>query len=106
MNDDLQSYFDYYAKGVKNDWENTTPPVRLSLLGFESGGGIAKTIIERPEKSWPLERQELRTLYLDASSGKLVKERPSTESSITYQAHHLTDSAVSIYHAHVRKHTY
>jgi uncharacterized protein len=93
MNDDLQKYFDYYAKGIKNGWEKT-PRIRLSLLGFENGGGEAKTIIERPETSYPLEREQLRTLYLDASSRRLVEDKPEKEDGITYEAHHLTDSAV------------
>jgi hypothetical protein len=95
MSDDLQRYYDRYAKGIKNGWEETTPPVRLSLLAFEGGGGAGKTILERPESSWPLEREEARTFYLDSKTGTLVKERPAHESSVTYEAHHLTDSAVS-----------
>jgi uncharacterized protein len=95
MNDDLQRYFDFYAKGIQNGWEEETPPVRLSLLGFESGGSTAKTIVERPEKSWPLDRQEMRTFYLDNATATLVKERPGEEVSSSYDAHHLTDSKVS-----------
>lgn len=93
INDDLQKYFDRFAKGIKNGWDDSTPPVRLSLLGFESGGGITKTIVERAETSYPLEREELRIFYLDGASGKLFTDRPSAESIITYEAHHLTDSA-------------
>ncbi|KAK2051139.1 alpha/beta-hydrolase [Colletotrichum caudatum] len=31
--DDLQRFFDWYLKGIENDWEQT-PPVRLAVLGF------------------------------------------------------------------------
>lgn len=31
--DDLQKFFDYYLKGVKNDWTHT-PTVRVSLLRY------------------------------------------------------------------------
>ena len=33
-NDELQSFFDRYTKGIENGWEESTPPVRISLLGF------------------------------------------------------------------------
>lgn len=33
-NDELQLFFDRFAKGLQNDFENKTPKVRVSLLGF------------------------------------------------------------------------
>ncbi len=33
VNDELQRFFDRYTKGIENGWE-TTPRVRVSLLGF------------------------------------------------------------------------
>ena len=32
--DELQLFFDRYTKGVLNGFENTTPKVRVSLIGF------------------------------------------------------------------------
>ena len=34
--EDLKKFFDYYLKGIKNDWLNT-PRVRYSLIDFEGG---------------------------------------------------------------------
>ncbi|ETS77006.1 hypothetical protein PFICI_10880 [Pestalotiopsis fici W106-1] len=90
INDELQSFFDKYCKGVDNDWE-TTPKFRLSLLGF--GESPAKTIVERPEKSWPVPGTELRTYFLDADSHSLSSSRPEKESVTSHDAHHLTDSS-------------
>ena len=87
INDELQRYFDRYAKGVKNGWEDTTPPVRLSLLGFDHESS-AKTILERPESTYPLERQELRTFYLDSASRSLQMSIPAEEGQVTYENHH------------------
>lgn len=36
-NDDLQLFFDKYAKGIDNAWEKT-PKVRVSLLGYNLVG--------------------------------------------------------------------
>jgi hypothetical protein len=93
ISDELQRYFDRYAKGIKNGWEDTTPPVRLSLLGFDHQSS-AKTVLERPETSYPLERQEMRTFYLDSASNSLQTSIPAKEGETTYESHHLTDSAV------------
>lgn len=93
ISDELQRYFDRYAKGIMNGWEDTTPPVRLSLLGFDHASP-AKTVLERPESSYPLERQALRTFYLDSASRSLQTNMPTKEGAATYESHHLTDSAV------------
>lgn len=34
-NNDLQRFYDRYCKGTMNGWEQDTPPVRLSLIGFD-----------------------------------------------------------------------
>jgi len=80
INDELQRYFDRYAKGIDNGWEQTTPPVRLSLLGFDNAS-LAQTILERPEEEYPLERQQLTTFYLDAPSSSLQPTVPRTSAS-------------------------
>jgi len=90
INDELQRYFDHYAKGIQNGWESDTPPVRLSLLGFE--GSPAKTILERPETEYPPARQVLRDFYLDAATRTLTPERLVEAVSASYDSHHLTDS--------------
>lgn len=90
-NDDLQRFFDFYAKGVQNGWE-TTPPLRLSLIGFRESP--AKTIHERPEltdDSYPLARTEMRKFYLDAESMSMRPERTMTTSSCSFESHSFTD---------------
>jgi hypothetical protein len=94
INDDLQRFYDRYCKGIENGWEHDTPPVRLSLLGFEADGSPAKTVVERPEKEWPLARQVNRTLFLDASTMTLVAEPLLEDASTTYEGHSLESSAV------------
>lgn len=93
INDELQMYFDRCTKGIDNGWERSTPRVRLSLLGFE--GSPAKTVIERLEEEYPLQRQQLKTYFLDASSQTLTSTQPDIESSASYEGHHLTDCLVS-----------
>ena len=83
MVDDLARYFDRYLKDIHNDWE-CTPPVRLSLLGFD--GSPAQTILERPERTFPLSRQVLKKFYLDASTKTLQPDLPSTVSSTVHKA--------------------
>jgi len=95
INDDLQRFYDRYCKDVLNGWEEDTPPLRLSLLGFESDGGKAQTVIERPENEWPIARERQMELYLDASSKKLSTEHVSEVSSVSYDGHSLDSSAVS-----------
>ena len=40
--DELQLFFDRYAKGTLNGFENTTPRVRVSLIGFNLVSQISK----------------------------------------------------------------
>ncbi|USP77051.1 hypothetical protein yc1106_04325 [Curvularia clavata] len=95
ISDELQQYFDSYCKpdDTKNPkkWESSTPRVRLSLLGFEADGSSAKTVIERPEQSYPLERQELRTLHLDSETGQLTQDKPNKEATKSYEGKSLSD---------------
>ncbi|KAF5566843.1 cocaine esterase, partial [Fusarium pseudoanthophilum] len=95
INDELQRYFDAYSKPgsavTPKDWEQSTPRVRLSLLGFESDGSPAKTILERVEDSYPPKRQKLVTLYLDAETGKLGKVKKDQETMKSYKGKSMTD---------------
>lgn len=92
-NDDLQKFFDRFCKGILNGWEQDTPPVRLSLNG---GHGSVATIVDRPEKSFPLERQQLRTYYLDASSHQLVSSKVEALSTASHEAHSLDAESVRV----------
>ncbi|KAL4736737.1 Alpha/Beta hydrolase protein [Aspergillus similis] len=88
---DLQRFFDFYAKGVQNGWEKDAPPVRLSLLGYD--GSYAKSVVERPEQQWPPARQHMRRYYLDAASLSLATTKPDTPSQVAHEGHSLTDSS-------------
>ncbi|EXM21248.1 Xaa-Pro dipeptidyl-peptidase, C-terminal [Fusarium oxysporum f. sp. vasinfectum] len=94
VSDELQQFFDFYCKpctGNKASWESSTPRVRLSLLGFEADGSSATTVVERPERSYPLTRQRLRTLYLDGTTGTLVDPKPNQEYINSYEGRSLSD---------------
>lgn len=95
INDDLQRFYDRYCKDVHNGWEEDTPPLRLSLLGFESDGSNAQTVIERPENEWPIARERQMELYLDSSNNKLSTKHVSEVASVSYDGHSLDRSAVS-----------
>lgn len=93
ITDELQRFYDRFCKGIDNGWERETPPVRLSLLGFD--GSSAPTIKERPENEYPLARQQLVTYYLDASKYLLLNKPPQVTSTASHEAHSLTASTVS-----------
>ncbi|KAF4627834.1 hypothetical protein G7Y89_g10319 [Cudoniella acicularis] len=78
--EDLRKFFDYYTKGIANDWKHT-PKVRLSILN-----PAGKDIINRPEADFPLTRQESKRLFLDAKFGTARYEKPSVPSRISFDA--------------------
>jgi hypothetical protein len=76
-------------KGIDNDWETSTPPVRLSMISFH---GRENDVKERPEQEYPLARQQLKTLYLDARTKVMSDTSISPEGGTAgYEGHHLTD---------------
>ncbi|KAL4912674.1 Alpha/Beta hydrolase protein [Aspergillus aurantiobrunneus] len=89
--DDLQRFFDFYAKGIQNGWEKDTPRVRLSLLGYDSS--YSKTVVGRPEQQWPPARQRLGRYYLDAASQSLAQTKANTASQAIDKDHSLSDSS-------------
>lgn len=92
--DDLQNYFDRFLKNIDNGWDQNTPLVRLSLLGFEAGGGQVQSVRERPEQSWPLHRQALKTLYLDSATHTLQSSVPTTASSVSHSGESMEATSV------------
>jgi uncharacterized protein len=93
--DDLQKYFDFYLKGIENGWKEDTPKVRISLLGFETGGSTSTTVSERPEANYPIPRQQLKTFYLDASNNNLQSKPPSSKSTASHISNDNKSSSVS-----------
>ncbi|OJJ46081.1 hypothetical protein ASPZODRAFT_2051812 [Penicilliopsis zonata CBS 506.65] len=91
--DDLQRYFDRFLKGIDNGWEHDTPPVRLSLLGFEASGSPATTIRERAEQEYPLARQTLKTFYLNAMTKSLQADPVAAAASVSHAGHDLQASS-------------
>jgi predicted acyl esterase len=85
--DDLRLFFDRYLKDEDNGWEST-PRVRYTVL--DPGG---KDDVHRTADTWPPVRPTPTTLYLDAATGRLTKDEPTTESSVSYPA---TDPAASV----------
>ncbi|KAB8246391.1 Alpha/Beta hydrolase protein [Aspergillus flavus] len=71
--DDLQRFYDYYAKGYD--------------------GSITKTIVERPEEQWPPARQHIRRYYLDAATQSFSAVKPVNSASIPHEGHSLTASS-------------
>ncbi|KAJ5103050.1 hypothetical protein N7532_003579 [Penicillium argentinense] len=49
--DDLQRFYDFYANEILDGWEEQTPRVRLTLLGYECSQTL--TAEEHPEEQWP-----------------------------------------------------
>jgi predicted acyl esterase len=91
--DDLQKYFDFYAKGINNGWEKDTPRVRLSLLNYENSH--AQKVVERHEEQWPPRGQTMVRYYLDSAGRSLVSQNPTESSSTAHESHSLSDSSVS-----------
>jgi predicted acyl esterase len=77
---DLRRFFDHYLKGIANDWPKTAT-VRLAIL--DPGG---TDVVNRAEKEFPLARQQLRRLYLDAASSALSATKPAAEAQVRYVA--------------------
>ncbi|KAB8279123.1 Alpha/Beta hydrolase protein [Aspergillus minisclerotigenes] len=71
--DDLQRFYDYYAKGYD--------------------GSITKTIVERPEEQWPPAQQHIRRYYLDAATQSFSAVKPVDSASIAHEGHSLTASS-------------
>jgi predicted acyl esterase len=77
--EDLRKFYDYYMKGISNDWP-FTPKVRLCIL---NPGG--KDIINRPEREFPLSRQESRKIFLH-SNGSMAYTPEPHEGKLQYEA--------------------
>ncbi|KAJ5775816.1 uncharacterized protein N7511_000827 [Penicillium nucicola] len=90
-NNDLQRFFDFYAKGIQNGWELDTPRVRLTLLGYENSP--AKTVVERPEAQWPPASLRTEKFFLDAATKSLAALNPKNAAAVSHEGHSLTDSS-------------
>lgn len=78
---DQLRFFDYWLKGIDNGIMDE-PPVKLAIRNSTERFDFEW----RHENEWPIARTQYRKLYLNAAGGGLVDERPSEESSVTYDA--------------------
>ena len=75
--EELRRFFDYYLKGINNNWPDT-PRVRLAVLnpGHED-------ILDRNESEFPLKRQQYRRLYL-AEQNRLSESPLAHSAAVRY----------------------
>ena len=66
------------------DKDGSRHPYPCPVIRVPCKSGKAR--LERPEEDFPLARQVLRRLYLDAESLSLVPERPAAEAEASYQS--------------------
>jgi uncharacterized protein len=86
----LKVFFDHFLKGTDNtvlSW----PKVRIEVRER----AYVQTI--REEKEWPLQRQKLASLYLDAGNAALATEPRSAEAQVRYDSVDKTKAAVFDY---------
>ncbi|KAK4051789.1 hypothetical protein OIO90_004613 [Microbotryomycetes sp. JL221] len=81
---DLQKFFDYYLAGKTDNGWPQAPRVRLALLDFYNKG---TDIVGKVENEYPLKRQELVKLFLNAKLGSLESKPVTESSSASYEAH-------------------
>lgn len=74
-----KSFFDYFLKGIENDWLDR-PRVRLEVRERFYDG------VFRYENEWPLARTQYTKLYLNAKRGSLSFSPVEKESRIAYSA--------------------
>lgn len=76
--DELLQFFDFYLKGVQNNWE-ATPHVRMAVLRFGESDPESNIV----EEDFPLPRTEYRKLHFSPSS-QLSYDPPATTGTISY----------------------
>jgi predicted acyl esterase len=77
--DELRDFYNYYLKGIDNDWPKT-PKVRVSLLD-----PMGPDIVDRPEEEFPIPRTEYKKLYLNGKDLSLSYDPVKEESKATYE---------------------
>ena len=64
--DELQTFFDFYLRGVDNDWERSTPKVRWSALQFGDREAIENIVLE----DFPAPMTDYRQFHLHSGALK------------------------------------
>lgn len=73
-------FFDKYLKSANNGWE-TTPRMRLALLGYNQ-----PSVIDRPIYKFPPENFVFQSFYLDGLTSTLQHLPRIGEHTLTYDA--------------------
>ena len=76
--EDLRKFYDFYLKGIQNDWQYT-PKVRMCILNPGS-----QDIINRPEAEFPLKRQQPTSMFLHKKQESLSLEPLAEETSLKF----------------------
>ncbi|KAF7168151.1 hypothetical protein CNMCM5623_001253 [Aspergillus felis] len=76
---DLRRFFDYYTKGIQNNWRETAR-VRVSLLPFNK-----EPVENIPFPSYPVPQTQYTKLFL-TQSGTLSQRPSSSSSRLSYQS--------------------
>ncbi|KAE8347389.1 hypothetical protein BDV24DRAFT_157681 [Aspergillus arachidicola] len=78
-NDELQKFFDFYTRGVNNEWEQT-PKARVSLLRYNK-----EPLVNLAFPDWPIPSTTALTLYLQDENilAEEISETPKTLSYIS-----------------------
>jgi predicted acyl esterase len=71
-------FFDYFLKGLDNDWKNQ-PRVQLQIRRVDG-------FVQRAENEWPLARTRWTRFYADSSNRGLTAKTVDREGSIEYEA--------------------
>lgn len=87
--DEVRKFFDYYLKGIQNDWPNT-PKVRISL--YDPSGS---DVINQVEEDFPVPRTNYKKMYLSAADCTLREAVPERNEKITYLAENGQGEGVS-----------
>ena len=83
---ELQAFFDHFLKGT-DDSVLSWPKVRIEVRER------AYVQVLRPEQEWPLQRQQLTPLYLDAGTAQLSAAAVSSEAQSRYDSQDKTQAA-------------
>jgi putative CocE/NonD family hydrolase len=82
----LLTFFDHFLKGT-DDSVLSWPKVRIEVR--------ERAYVQelRAEKEWPLQRQQLTALYLDAGTSRLSREASRSEAQVRYDSADKTQAA-------------
>ena len=78
--EDLRYFYDYYLKGIDNNWKET-PKVRMSIL--DPGG---KDTVNRVADDYPLPETKYRKLFLNPDKATLSFSETQSVKSVSYDA--------------------